>query len=60
MIKKINIPVCILQQNPKSGYSRIQFMLLAVIISRMLFCQSQHNYDIVNYVNTYVDYVASN
>ena len=35
MIKKNNIHVYILQQNPKSGYIRIQFMLLAVLISRV-------------------------
>ena len=60
MIKRNNAHVYILQQNPKSGYSRIQFMLLAVIISRVLLFQSQHNCDVVNYVNTDVDYVASN
>ena len=48
MIKKNNIRVYILQQNPKSGYSGIHFMLLTVIISRLLFCQSQHHYDVVN------------
>ena len=42
--------------------SRIQFML-AVIISKEKFYQSQHNCDVVNYineVNIYVDFVASN
>ena len=49
MIKKTNIHVYILQQ--KSGYIRIQFMLLAVKISRVLFYQSQHTSDVVSYVN---------
>ena len=60
LIKTNNIYVYILQQNPTSGYSRIQFMLLAVIISRMQYCISQHNCDVFNYVNTNVDFVASN
>ena len=59
MMKKNNIHVYILEQNPKAGYSRSQFMLLAVIISRKQCCQSQHNFDVVNYVNTYADSVAS-
>ena len=33
--KRDNIHVYILEQNPKSGYIRIQFMLLAVVISRV-------------------------
>ena len=57
-----NIHVYIQEQNPKSGYIRIQFMLLAIEISRVSFYQSQHNCDVnyVNYVNFYVDFVASN
>ena len=61
--KRNNIHVYILQQNPKSGYIRIQFMLLALIMSRVQFYQfeSQHNCDVnyVSYVNFYVYFVAS-
>ena len=38
----------------------IQCTLLAVVISRVLFYLSQHNCDVVNNVNFYVDFVASN
>ena len=33
--KNNNIHIYILEQNPKSGYIHIQFMLLAVVISRV-------------------------
>ena len=33
--KRNNIHVYILEQNLKSGYIRIQFMLLAIVISRV-------------------------
>ena len=61
--KTDNIHVNILEPNSKSGFTRIQYMLLAVIISRWKFYQSQHNCNVinyVNYVNFYVDFVASN
>ena len=35
--KRNNIHVYVLEQNPKSGYIRIQFMLLAKVISRVNF-----------------------
>ena len=37
--KRNNVHVYILEQNPKSGYIRIQFMLLAIEISRVQFYQ---------------------
>ena len=37
MTKRNNIDVYILEQSPKSGYICIQFMLLAVIISSVIF-----------------------
>ena len=61
MIKKNNIHVYILEQNPTSGYVRIKFLLLAVIISRVLLYLSQYISDvIINYVNINAGFVASN
>ena len=53
---------CLYSRPNKSGYISIQFMLLAIVISRVQFYQSQHNCDVViyvSYVNFYVDFVAS-
>ena len=57
--KKNNIHVYILEQKPMSGYVRIKFMLLAVIISKVYFYRSQYICDVINYVNINVGFVAS-
>ena len=57
--KKNNIHVYILEQNQKSGCIRIKLMLLAVIVPRVQFYQSQHICDVINYINVNFDFVAS-